>query len=76
MVQNSQAFPYEEDTYLAELPSNISLMPQAGLHLHRKGVLEWRQQYHFADDAYRRFKIAYMNSIEDTVPEHFKMRSN
>ncbi len=76
MAQNSQAFPYQEDTYIAELPSNISLMPQAGLHLHRKGVLEWRQQHHLANDAYHRFKIAYKNSIEDAVSEDFKMRSN
>lgn len=75
MVQNSQAYPYEEDSYLAELPPNISLAPQAGLHLHRKGVLEWRQQHHLADAAYHRF-IVYMNSIEGVGSEQFKRRSN
>jgi len=43
MVKNNQAFPYEDDAYLTELPPDIRLMTQAGLHLHRKGVLEWRQ---------------------------------
>lgn len=76
MVQNNQAFPYKEDAFLSELPPNISLIPEAGLHLHRKGVLEWRQQYHLAEAAYQTFKIAYKKSMEDAVSEHFRIRSN
>lgn len=76
MVQNNQAVPYEEDAFLAELPPNFSLLTQAGLHLHRKGVLEWRQQYQLADDAYQVFAIAYKNSMANAVSEDFMMRSN
>lgn len=76
MVKNNQAFPYEDDAYLTELPPDIRLMTQAGLHLHRKGVLEWRQQYQFADAAYQLFKTAYNNSVEGVVSEQFKMRAN
>lgn len=76
MLKNNQAFPYGEDAFLAELPPEIRLMTQAGLQLHRKGILEWRQQYHVADTAYQLFEIAYKNAMEDTVPEQFRMRSN
>ncbi len=76
MVKNNQAFPYEDDAFLSELPPDIRSMTQAGLHLHRKGVLEWRQQYQFADTAYQMFKAAYKNSTEKIVSEHFKSRSN
>ena len=76
LVKNNQAFPYKDDAFLTELPPDIKLMTQAGLHLHRKGVLEWRQQYQFADAAYQMFKAAYNNSAEDTVSGQFKKRAN
>lgn len=74
-AQNNQEFPYQEDTFLAELPPHVSLLTQAGLHLHRKGVLEWRQQYYLAEAAYQLFEIAYKDSIAGGVPEKFQMRS-
>lgn len=76
MVESNQAFPYQEDTFLAELPPHVKSLTQAGLHLHRKGVLEWRQQQPFADTAYQQFEIAYKNSSAGGVPEKFRMRSN
>lgn len=76
ILKNNQAFPYGEDAFLAELPPEIRLMTQAGLQLHRKGILEGRQQYHFADAAYQLFETTYKSSMEDAVPEYFRMRSN
>ncbi len=75
MVGNQQAFPHAEDRYLSELPQNISLLPQAGLHLYRKEVLQLRQQYHLADAAYDQFKLAYDHSTERTDVENFRWRS-
>ena len=75
MVSSKQSFPHEEDAFLAELPRDIRLLPQAGLHLYRKEVLEWRQQHQLADAAFNQFKIAYEHSIEDIDSEHFMKRS-
>lgn len=72
---SSKQFPHEEDVFLAELPRNIKLLPQVGLHLYRKEVLEWRQQHQLADAAYQQFKIAYEHSIEGTDSEFFRKRS-
>lgn len=75
MVQNQQKFPHTEDVYLSELPRNISLLSQAGLHLYRKEVLEWRQQQHLVDAAYQQFKMVYDNSMKGTDSEDFMKRS-
>jgi spermidine synthase len=75
MVQNQQAFPHTEDAYLAELPQNIRLLSQVGLHLYRKEVLESRQQHHLTDAAYQMFKIAYEHSMEGVGSEYFRRRS-
>lgn len=50
---SSKQFLHEEDLFLAELSGHIKLLPQEGLHLYHKEVLEWRQQHQLTDVAYQ-----------------------
>ncbi len=76
IVKSKQASFDNQDAYLSEVSQNTRLLPQIGLQLYRKEVLEWRQQHQLANDAFQLFKLAYDNHDEGADLEHFKRRTH